>query len=104
MTNLTLLNIEANTASFKWLEPCYINDNSAYYSIKIINNTRSERENTRFEINVSTTTLHTEVTDLLPFRNYTLQITPVNSAGAGRHVEHSFQTHISGRTFLDISL
>jgi len=91
-----MLDRTANTASVEWLDPCYINDNSVKYSIKLTNKTSFDRENTSFETDDETTNLQSELTSLLPFQNYTVQVAPVNSVGKGAYQELSFQTHISG--------
>jgi len=93
---LKMLDRTANTASVEWQDPCYINDNSVNYSIKLTNKTSSDRENTSFETYDETTNLQSELTRLLPFRNYTVQVAPVNSVGKGPYQDLSFQTHISG--------
>jgi len=95
VTNLTLSDIMANKANVSWSEPCYINDINLIYSITIQQNISDTDTNHTIKT-VSTTNVSTELSDLLPFRNYTVSVAPVNSIATGPSQNKYFRTQISG--------
>ena len=105
--NLTLSDIMANKANVLWSEPCFINDINLNYSITIQQNISDSDTNHKIKT-ASTTNVSTELSDLLPFRNYTVSVAPVNSIATGPHQYKYFRTKISGTTnkilFLNLTI
>ena len=95
--DLRVSDIMANNANALWLEPCFKNDINVNYSITI-EQLRSDGDTYLKNTTFRTTNVSTELLDLLPFRNYTVSVTPVNTITKGPYQHTHFRTKISGTT------